>query len=499
MKYNGRREKIAPNQGEMTLSSRTAFDSVLDQFDVAVVGGGVAGVVAALAAQRNGVKTVLIERYGFLGGMATAAMVAPMVTFHSRRGEQVITGIPQEIVDALTAMGGSVGHVRDTIGVAGSVTPNDPETLKYLLHDLIQKAGVKVILHTLATDLIFQESGLPGIRGSGASADTRQSTGSRQTMIHGLVLENKGGKALLRASMFIDCTGDGDLAYKGGVPYSVGSDGSRLGQPMTLIFRMGGVDIDAIITYMLSHREEFHHETLFEELRSVPAIGVSGFFSVMKEAVANGEISVPRDRLLFFSTLTPGEVLVNTTRVMGKDPLDPWELSLAELEGKEQMYSLVKFLKRRVPGFKHSYLSASAPQIGVRETRRIRGEYVLTEEDVLKGRDFPDGIAKGAFAVDIHDPGGKGIISKNIEEGGSYDIPYRCLLPLGVENLLLAGRCISTTHQAFSSTRVQATSMAVGQAAGTAAALSFKQEAFPRNLDVSLLRSTLERQGATVR
>lgn len=444
--------------------------------DVIVVGGGVSGVVAAIASARNGANTLLIERYGFLGGTATAALVAPMSPFHNRRGEQVIGGIPQEIIDRLKILGGGVGHVIDTIGVCGSVTPYDPEFLKIILQRLICESGSKLLFHTWLSDVIVNND-----------------------RINALVVSNKDGLGQVRGKIYIDATGDGDVSARAGVPYEVGDGNNEQNcQPMTLIFKLGGVSIKDLIDYCLSNRCEFHETTLFDELQNAPIIGLSGFFSIWKEAITKGDVAIARDRILLFTTLREGEVIVNTTRVSKKSGINSLELTQAEMEGREQMFSLATFFKHYVPGFKQSYLLQSASQIGVRETRRIIGEYRLSKDDVVCGVSFYDGVAKCAWPIDIHDPKGSGIIMKEIKAGGSYDIPYRSLCPKMMKNLLLAGRCISASHEAFASSRVMPTSMAVGEACGTAAALAMDCDADTTKIDINELRRRLLQQGAII-
>jgi len=440
--------------------------------DIILVGGGSAGVSASIAASRLGKSVILVERYGFLGGTATAAMVGPMATFHTRSGKQVIKGIPEEIVDELVSSGGSLGHIKDTIGVCSTYTPFEPEILKLVLLSAARRAGVNILFHSWVHETLQKNGRIEAIR-----------------------LYTKGGTVTLKGKVFIDSSGDGDVAAFSGVPFSVGENGVRP-QPMTFIFKVGNVKLKETVNYILSHREEFWHETLFDDLANTPVIGVSGFYSFWKEAQAKGEVDIPRDRILFFSGIRPGEVVVNTTRIIQKNPLNPWDLSHAEEEGRKQLSSLLVFFRKYIPGFQDCYLVQAATQVGVRESRRIHGDYTLTAEDVSEGRSFSNGIAKGAYPIDIHDPEGKGIILKNVGGNGSYDIPYPCLIPQKVENLLMAGRCISATHEALGSCRIQATAMAIGQAAGTAAALSLDKKGEVRQVSIPELRNRLTQMGA---
>lgn len=451
----------------------TVLEKETHQSEITVIGGGSAGVSAAVAAARLGNPVTLIERYPFLGGTATAAMVGPTATFHTKKGRQIVGGIPDEIVQALVKTGGSLGHVPDTIGVAGSLTPIEPEMMKLVLLQFAEKAGVKILFHALVTEIKKNKDRLMSI-----------------------TAVTKNGPVEISGKVFIDASGDGDAAAAAGVPFSVGDSGA-LPQPMTLIFKVGNVNLKETIKYMLANQKEFWPETKFDMLETAPAIGVSGFTSLWKEAQSKGELDgIPRDRALFFSGVHPGEVTVNTTRVINKNALNPWELSQAEQEGRDQVTTLLRFFKKYIPGFQDSYLIQIATQIGVRETRLIQGDYRLTVQDVLDGRKFDDGIAQCAWPIDIHHQGSGLTLSQDVGGDGAYDIPYRCLLPKGMSNVLLAGRNISVEHEAFASSRIQATSMANGQAAGTAAALSLKQNGDLRAVSVSILRETLKKAGA---
>lgn len=442
---------------------------VLADVDVVVAGAGMTGVPAAIAAARNGARTLLLERMGFLGGVAVGAWVMPWMTFHAGKGTAVVGGIGQEIVDRLTTMGGAAGHVEDTIGVASTVTPFDPEVLKTLIVDMLEEAHVQVMTHTWMSAPILEGNRLQGV-----------------------IVEAKGGRAAILGKTFIDATGDADLAVACGVPFESGRKEDGAHQPMTLMFRVANVDLDQVRAYMKAHPQEFHHQTKFEDLDRAPILGVSGFFTLWKE----GNLPVPRDRLLFFSTLTPGEIVVNTTRIQGLDPTNPEDLYRAEREGRHQMHAIFRWMREKVPGFQHAALGGAAPIVGVRESRRVIGRYVLTGADVVAGRSFPDGIARGGFPVDIHIPKGEGIVQQDIASGEGYDIPYRSLLTREIGNLLVAGKCFSSDFEAHASARATPTCMAMGQAAGTAAAMAVQQGISPDVVDVNTLRDRLKAAGA---
>lgn len=432
-------------------------------YDVAVIGGGPAGIAAALAAARQGAKTVLVERYGFLGGMSTLALVYPWMTFHTSTGLQVIRGIAQEIVDRLAAKGASPGHLRDTVGFVHTLTPYHPEQYKLVAFEMLEEAGVDLMLHSLLSDVVM-----------------------RGQMIHRVRMSHKSGMMDVGASVYVDATGDGDLAYLAGAAWEQGNANHKV-QPMTMKFRMKGVDLAEVKRYMLEHPEEFYEKTPIQELGELPLTGVSGFYTIWKEAA----LPIPRDGVLFFTGPDEDEVLVNVSRVSGLNPLDAADLSKAEVEGRKQVFMLEKFFRDRVPGFTHAYVSQVGTQIGIRETRRIVGDYVLDGKDVLSGRRFEDVIARSGYPIDIHDPEGHGVTAGFIEEGGAYDIPYRSIVPKGLDNCLLAGRCISTTHEAQATTRLTPSCMAIGQAAGTAAALAAKQRSTVRGVDITELQQAL--------
>jgi len=461
-----------------------AFNMDYEEQEVLVVGGGTAGVIAAIAAARTGAKVLLIELNGLLGGTSTAGMVSSFLTFHNMKGEQIARGIPQEVVDRLLKRGGAVppGHLRNPYGNAFSVTPFDAEALKYVLMDMCREAGVQLLLRTMGVDAIVANN-----------------------TIKGVVVTNKAGWGIVLSRVVIDCSGDADVAAAAAVPCEKGRRADGLTMPMTLTFRLGNVRTQEIVDYVKAHPDQFilgedpyiregTEEIVagIETFRDVPLL--TGFFDLIEEKKKTGEFPKTRERLIIEITPHEGVLLVNTSNVLGRDGTDPRDLTAAQVEGMDQVHQLVEFFRRYVPGFSECSLIDTAAVIGVRETRRIVGEYTLTGEDVLKGRGFPDGIGKGAYCMDIHEPDGT-IRHLHIEEGRAYDIPYRCLVPKKVDNLLVAGRCISVTREALGSTRNQVPCMVTGQAAGTAAALCVADAVSPGALDPAVLRASLRDQG----
>jgi len=440
--------------------------------DVLVVGGGPAGLGAAIAAADAGARVVLAERYGFLGGNATAALVMPLMSFHTQMptpekkgaatllptdhgpGHSVVHGVLARLLERLVRAGGAIPPSLAT----GYVVPFDPEWFKLIALELLDEAGVEFLFHAFASGV------LPGNEG--------------------VIFETKSGPLVVRARVVVDCTGDGDIAVAAGAPYEIGrADG--LVQPMTLMFRVAEFQRAAFESYVKEHPKQWR--------------GVHGLWDLVRVATQAGELKLPREDILLFATPYEGELSVNSTRVTRVLGTDVWDLSYAEWVSRGQMRQIEAFLQRYVPGFEESYVVQSGVQVGVRETRRIVGEYQLTADDVLGARKFDDAIARGAYPVDIHNPKGSGTVLKRLPPGEAYDIPLRCLLPRNTDGLIVAGRCISGTHEAHSSYRVMPIVMATGQAAGVCAALASAQGKSPGSVDVREVQGELLRQGASLR
>ncbi|MBD2862553.1 FAD-dependent oxidoreductase [Paenibacillus oceani] len=413
------------------------------EYDVIVVGGGPSGIAAAVASAREGSRTLLVERYGFLGGAGTAMMVNPWMSYSAAlSSEQIIFGILQELIDGMTRMG--------MYGSPKARNAFDPEALKVVAERLCMEAGVELLYHTFLAGVKMEPNG--------------QNIGS-------IELANKAGLVEMKARMYIDATGDADLAALAGAVVEKGREVDSNCQPMTLNFRMANVDMDRLAD----------RQTITD---------------LYLAAKARGEVDCPRENVLWFHTNQPGVIHFNTTRILLKDATDPWQLTEAEIEGRRQVQELVIFLKKDVPGFEESYLQTTAPQIGVRESRRVIGEHLLTADELLSACKFDDVIARGAYPVDIHNPIGGGTIIQELVPGEWYDIPLRALIPLKINNLLIGGRPVSATHEAHSAIRVQPIAIAIGQAAGTAAALCAQSGSIPRTIETSVVQRSLNKQGA---
>jgi len=410
----------------------TPVDKEMKHWDVVVVGGGPGGIPAAVAAARNGCRVLLIERYGFLGGMATTALVQPWPPIRIGRTE-IIRGLFKEFSELLTEYG---ALQKDGLTF-------DAEMMKIALDRFVLDSGVDLLLHASVVG-VYKKKGV----------------------IKGVKVYHKGGIEDISAEVFIDSSGDGDISSFSGCEIEIGRSQDQFCQPMTTIFQLSGV-------------HEFRIPNQLELNR------------MYLEAKARGEISNPRDNVTAFRTTEPGNVLFNMTRIEDKSALNGWDLTDAEVIARKQIHEIVAFLQKHVPGYESAYLSKIAPQVGVRESRRVIGEYILTEEDVLSAKHFEDGIACGAYEIILHDQESSGTISKYVEEGQFYQIPYRCLVPKGINNLLVACRCISATHEAHASLRVQPIVWAIGQAGGTAASICIERGINASEVNITELKSKL--------
>lgn len=441
------------------------------KYDVIVAGAGPSGCIAAISAARMGAKVLLIEKNAYPGGMNTAAMVCPLMTFHSG-SKQIVAGIAQEIVDRLGEKDATLGHIPDPLGVTATLTPIEPLALRLVYFEMLAaEPNVTLLLHSFLCSAEIKDGELVRV---------------------GVV--GKGGTATYSARRFIDATGDGDLAALAHVGFDLGRPSDGLSQPMSIMFKLGGVELASVIAYMRENPEQFILHRDYDDLERY--VAVSGFFDLVKMAKGRGDFSVPRDRVLFFQGLHEGEVFVNTSRIIKLSALDARDQTRAELEAARQVEDLVAFFRGYVPGFEKSYLVDVANVTGVRESRRIHGRYTLSAEDVYEERASTEGVAVCAFPIDIHNPAGEDLQWVRRHQDFCYDIPYGVMVPKKLRNLLITGRCISATHEALASARISATAMALGQAAGAAAALSIAQKVSFDDLDVAALQDELRRQGA---
>ena len=441
------------------------------QADVVVLGGGPAGIAAALSAARRGADTLIIEKNAYVGGCAASGL--PFIDFFSRIGVQTVRGVAEELMERLKAENACLGHIPTTNGHINSITMIDPEWVKITAEEMLLEAGCHFLYDSFVA-----------------------AAGVKEGRLSSVTVANKGGLTEISAKCFIDCTGDGDVAAFAGAEYEKGRPGDQLMQAMSLLFRLINVDVrefgkyfdkNPIVTTPFGADEPYN-------------VHISGTLAPWDDIILKEKVFDHPAHNFWAGTCRDNELTyVNTVRVAMKDATDPEELTAAEIEGRRQMKNVVRFLNAHVPGMEKAYIGAVQNGIGIRETRRILGEYVLTGEDVLQGRKFDDAIAKTNYCIDIHDPKGEKWTTSFIKsEDACYEIPYRCLVPRTLDGLLVAGRCISTTHEALGSTRIMAPCMATGQAAGTAAAMAAGQGIPARNVDIQDLRAALKKDGAVL-
>ena len=444
------------------------------KFDVVVAGGGVSGAAAAIAAAREGADTLLLEQEGYLGGSLTGCGVGPMMTFFAGE-KQVIAGVMQEIVDELVRRGCSRGHVRDTTQYVSYNTPFSAEGLKLVLDEMTADAGCRVLFHT-------------AVGGAERSGKTLKS----------LTVCNKDGLNPVTGSVFIDATGDADVAALAGASFTKGRPSDGAAQPMTMNMKYCGVDSEALRAYVLAHPEEFEQLRDHGDLvRSGEPLAVVGFDRTFRRAKAGGEVEIPREDLQLFETDRPGEYIVNTTRILDHDGTSAESLSDAERVGRRQCAQLDAFLRGHVPGFEKAILEFTGPSVGVRSSRQFSGCVTLTAEDILSRRRFSSVIAHSGYPIDIHNPKGEGTDSTFLSEPGAYySIPYEILFCDEIDNLLVAGRCVSASFEAQAAIRTAPTSGAMGQACGIAAAMATRDGCSVGQVNVSELQRELRFRGA---
>lgn len=441
-------------------------------YDVVIIGGGPAGAVAAIAAARQGARTLLVEQNGYLGGSLTGCGVGPQMTFHAG-DTQVVRGIPDEIVSRLRELGMSPGHMEDFVGYASSITPFDAEGMKLVLETMAIEAGAELLYHTVYTGCTVEKGRITKV-----------------------TLYAKNGFFDVTGKVFLDCSADADLATHAGVPSVYGRDSDNLAQPMTMNIKVTGVDREKVIAFVKENREDMLQTIPFDRLELLPRTGIQGAYTRIKRAKAAGEFDVDRDMVLCFETNNPGEFILNMSRIIRKSAVDPFQLTQAEIEGRRQARQIVAFMRKSIPGFENCRLELTGPSIGIRESRKICGVYRLTAEDLLENTMFPDAIAMGGYPIDIHSPDGAAMKHRFLKPGSWYSVPYRALVTEQVENLIVAGRCLSATHEACAAVRVTPIVMAMGQAAGTASAQSVQTGQAANRLNMDTLRDTLKANGA---
>ncbi len=443
------------------------------QADLLVVGGGPSGVCAAVAAARRGVKVLLVENGNCLGGMGTKGLVGPFMTCYDAAGENmIIRGLFEEVVDRLVAVGGALHPSKIRQGTEFTAwiseghdhcTPFDPEILKKVYDRMCAEAGVKVLFHANFVSPIM-----------------------KGRKIQGAVLLTPSGLEAARAKMVIDATGDGTVAYRAGAPCVFGDPESGRVQPASLFFRINNVDTYRLIADVVPHLPEF---------RRVNGVSYRCLHWRVAEAEAAGEWDLARKSVNIWRSVEKDQWVVNCTRIHGVDSTDCENLTAAEVEGRRQVEELMNFFHKYVPGCEVATLMGTGATMGIRESRHVQGDFVLPVQDLIDGVIPDDNIVLSANSIDVHGAmgGPAGGLYMPIKKN-MYGVPYRCLVPKDVEGLLLAGRCISADSPAAGAIRVMPPAMAIGQAAGIAAALCLQNGATPATLDYTDLRPALLEQ-----
>lgn len=445
--------------------SKMSFEiPVVRQKDVVVIGGGCAGIAAAICAARHGSRTLLVESNGVLGGMATAGLVGPFMTCYDPDGQnQVIKGFFDEFIREMENRGGAIHPEQVEAGTSyagyrvfghAHCGPFSTEVFKRVAEDLCAQSGVELLYHAMFVAPCMCEDG---------------------SRMDGAVFATKSGLVRINAKIFIDCTGDADVAYRCGVPCAYGDESGQT-QPASMFFTVQGVDkkkLEAV------RQESGDFKTIF-------------FQDLIQGEIEAGRYGVPRNKLAVYEN-PDGTFRVNMSRVFLKDGCDPFELTAASIRGRQQIEEIISMMRRLLPGCEKVELVESASMLGLRETRRIQGDYILTGDDIKCKREFEDVIFLSGNSIDMHSGSA---VNYQPASGAPYQVPYRILLPRKVENLLVAGRCSSMDREALAAIRVMPPVFAMGQAAGTAAAICIGENIRPADVPVDILQKLLVEDGA---
>lgn len=417
----------------------------MKKYELVVVGGGLSGVAAAVSAAREGVKTLIIEKEGCLGGAMSNSSVYPFMKYYIKNEDGSRRLLSDGIFTEMRK------RQRELVETDDEYSKFSPEIFKFVLDDMADEAGVDLLFHSLVI---------------GVDVDERR--------IRSLKVATKGEIINVEADMFIDASGDGVLIEKSGCAYQLGRESDGLSQPMTTCFRLCDVDLELFA----AEKEELQKKYLEEKEK--------------------GNIRNPRENILTFIGLGSNILHLNTTRVIKLDPTDSFDLSIAEVEARRQVLEMYRFLRENARSCKNCRIISMAQEIGIRESRKLLGEHVLTADEMKNQVVFEDTVALGNYMIDIHNPSGEGTYLYRFKEGEYYRIPYRSLLPREIDNMLVAGRCLSATHEAHSAVRIMPICACLGEAAGVASALSKKSGKDFHGIDTSELRRMLSQNGAAI-
>lgn len=442
------------------------------KYDIIVVGGGPGGLPAAIAASRMGCSTLLIERSAILGGLAVSSL--PLLGFIDRAGNRVLGGIPQEFINHLEEVDGTMGHIQ--CPVHNSLTIINPNWFRITAFEMCKEAGVDVSLYSELMDVKVDNGAVKGIK-----------------------VLSRGEVRSFDADIIIDATGDACAAYFAGAGYV---KNEKL-QPPSLSFSVGNVNIPKFLEYLEAHFETaelpgtYGVQQTHDQFFASKGFAFTGFHEFIEKAMENGDLTIPRDRIIFTTLPNKGEVLVNSTRALGIDTTDVESVIQAEFECHNQIKELMLFFRKYAPGFEECFLSSISPWLGSRESRKVVGIKTLTSE-ALKNCDIPDdSVALAGYNVDIHVPETEKLSLQPVEH--AVGIPYGCLVSADIKGLMMSGRCISVDTEIYGLTRIMGTCMGVGEAAGTAAALAVKNNLMPDQVNIKQLRETLTNNGAIIK
>lgn len=423
------------------------MNQLKQKYDIIVAGAGIAGISAAVKAARLSASVLLIEHYGFVGGMSTAGMVSPFMK-HSINNETLVKGVFEDIELEIISRKGMIDN-----GFYAS-------SFRASAYNLLLEANCTILLNTRINEV--------------------KRTGNK---IHSVVVVTDDSEIEIQADVFIDTTGDAQLVYLGGFPYQKGDEKTGKLQALTLFFRMAGIDVKAVTEYAKQHREDFF-DWMEYDFDFNKIISIAGFFSFVKKAISEKRLN-EEIQYIFFTTLPEsGEGSFNTSNILGLDGSTSEELTKAELIGRKQVSQVVELLQNEIPGFSNSILLETAVQVGVRETRRAVGDYIVTGDDIKQARKFDDAIARACYGIDIHGQKDEESRMEHLKEGEYYEVPLRALIVKEADNLLVAGRCISSTREGHSALRIQPTSAATGEACGALAAIAVKNNKLVRKVDL---------------
>ncbi len=447
----------------MDTLERTERIDVKYDADVCVVGGGPAGVGAAFAAARRGMRVVVVEQANCLGGVATSGLHGHICLYSSwGGGQRVVGGIAHEMAQRV---------VREGFGAYDQAQLDfEVEGMKRVLEMMASECGgIRLLYYTQLSDVVVQDGDVTHI-----------------------IVQSKSGREAIRARRVIDCTGDADVAARAGVPFEMGRETDGLCQPMTLMFQIGGVNNEAVRHFRWTeYRKMYPGENPFQ-LRKV-----------WEQAQKNGDMEPFQNNIMgwWYTPTRPDQLGINFTHITGRSTINVEDLTYATIEGRRQAYHTVDVYRKYVPGMEECWMSHTAAIVGTRESRRIEGEYTITEKDLVGQREFDDSIGYGSFFIDVHRCDGPGMDEETWHppEGFKYQIPYRALVPKAIGNMLVAGRCISCTHTALGSLRVMPQCILEGEACGIAAAQTIEADVPPRSADVAELQRALRDEGAIVR